>query len=128
MKKIFIVLFVIFGLIVLNGCKDEEKKLPSEWALHYVIEDANFRFDNPDIIAYQIEKYQPIDDVFKYDIEEGTFEIYQIKLLNNSGQNITYNILVAFNRKININYGWASGTRVFLENEIVDIDIEYLGE
>ena len=127
MKKIFIVLFVIFGLIVLNGCKDEEKKLPSEWALHYVIEDANFRFDNPDIIAYQVEEYKPIDDVFIYDIKVGTFGIYQITLLNDFGQNVTYNVLVAFNRKIDQHYMWFS-KRAFSEDEIIDIDMEYLGE
>ena len=127
MKKIFIVLFVIFGLIILNGCKDEEKKLPNEWALHYVIEDANFRFENPDIIAYQIEEYQPIDDSFIYDIKVGTFGIYQITLLNDFGQNVTYNVLVAFNRKIDEHYMWFS-KRAFSEDEIIDIDMEYLGE
>jgi hypothetical protein len=127
MKKIFIVLFVIFGLIILNGCKDEEKKLPSEWALHYVIEDANSRFNNPDIIAYQIEEYKPIDDAFIYDIKVGTFGIYQITLLNDFGQNVTYNVLVAFNRKIDERYMWFS-KRAFSEDEIIDIDMEYLGE
>lgn len=118
MKKIFIVLFVIIGLLILSGCNKVERKTPEGWALKYAIEDA---YDET-IIAYTIEKYKVTNAFEDREGGEGTFVMYQITLLNDSGKSIYYNIFIVFNRQIESTF---FTRRTISEDEIIDVDLNY---
>lgn len=120
MKKILLLIVILFSILALVGCSKEEKKHVEEWALDYTIEYYNEEYEGYRIIAYSIEELIIYgEEQFEQWADGYEYRAYKITITNNSGKDKIYNVLIAYKQYNKLYFG-------IKESAIRDFDIEPL--
>ena len=116
-------LLLIIGLmlvVMLSGCKEQEPKKSIEgWALQYAEEEYNRDYDGYVLFGYIIKEHKLYD--VENDYEEYTVRSFEITFIDDSGKNVIYNVVIAYEPN---GYPPLIEFKAYKESNIVDVDIE----